>query len=291
MPLTSHSILVGLDTAEGDVRYVRRFVGAVLTADTYLGDDVGGVGVEYVLSNPAGPVMGRVPMDVSTALLRQGDGARFGARIAQLSASASQFAGGHFMAVRTRGTLQVPSPVIANDWMGIFSAYAYDGVAVRSCAELVFLAEENIGAASVGTRAALRIGRTGSGSVESVTTWRIPSAGIGEQSSGPSTCRIVGGSTLTGFRNAGNTAYLDQWTDVGVRRIIGPIAIGSVAADPVASALVEYVSTTQGVLYPRMTQVQRDAIAAPASGLVIYNTTTGKLNLRGAVAWEAITSV
>jgi hypothetical protein len=39
-----------------------------------------------------------------------------------------------------------------------------------------------------------------------------------------------------------------------------------------------------------MTEVQRDAISAPAAGLVIYNTTTNKLNLRVAAAWEVITS-
>jgi hypothetical protein len=56
------------------------------------------------------------------------------------------------------------------------------------------------------------------------------------------------------------------------------------------SAKVQIDSTTQGLLPPRMTETQRDAIASPAAGLIIYNTTTNKLNLRVASAWEIITS-
>lgn len=58
-----------------------------------------------------------------------------------------------------------------------------------------------------------------------------------------------------------------------------------------AAAILNVASTTKGFLPPRMTTAQRDAIAAPPSGLVIYNTTTNKLNVRGAAAWEQVTSV
>ena len=39
-----------------------------------------------------------------------------------------------------------------------------------------------------------------------------------------------------------------------------------------ASALLDMVSTAQGFLPPRMTEAQRDAIATPATGLMVYNT-------------------
>jgi hypothetical protein len=58
-----------------------------------------------------------------------------------------------------------------------------------------------------------------------------------------------------------------------------------------ASAVVSIDSTTQGFLPPRMTTTQKNAIASPASGLVVYDTTLGKLCVRGASAWETITSV
>lgn len=61
-------------------------------------------------------------------------------------------------------------------------------------------------------------------------------------------------------------------------------------ATPNASCLLELVSTTQGLGVPAMTSTQRDAISAPKAGIVIYNTTTGKLNVRVAAAWEAVTS-
>lgn len=39
---------------------------------------------------------------------------------------------------------------------------------------------------------------------------------------------------------------------------------------------------------PAMTTAQRNAIAAPIAGQVIYNTTTGRLNVRTATAWRAL---
>jgi len=58
-----------------------------------------------------------------------------------------------------------------------------------------------------------------------------------------------------------------------------------------ASAEFEVESTTQGFLPPRMTTTQKNAIASPAAGLVVYDTTLGKLCVRGASAWETITSI
>jgi hypothetical protein len=41
---------------------------------------------------------------------------------------------------------------------------------------------------------------------------------------------------------------------------------------PDASSALEIESTTGGILIPRMTETQRDAIVSPASGLMIYQT-------------------
>ncbi len=68
----------------------------------------------------------------------------------------------------------------------------------------------------------------------------------------------------------------------------GNVGIGTAA--PNAAAKLQVDSTTQGFLPPRMTTTQRNAIATPPAGLMIYNTTTNKLNFYNGTAWEAVTS-
>ena len=58
-----------------------------------------------------------------------------------------------------------------------------------------------------------------------------------------------------------------------------------------ASSQLTVNSTTRGFLPPRMTTTEKNAIATPASGLVVYDTTLGKLCVRTASAWETITSI
>lgn len=68
----------------------------------------------------------------------------------------------------------------------------------------------------------------------------------------------------------------------------GSLKVGNTTA-PVASAAVEIVSTTKGMLTPRMTTTQRDAISSPATGLWIYNTTTNVFNYYNGSAWIVTT--
>jgi len=53
------------------------------------------------------------------------------------------------------------------------------------------------------------------------------------------------------------------------------------------SAILDIASTTSGLLIPRMTQAQRDAIASPSAGLQVYNTTTNQLNFYNGTIWTA----
>ena len=52
------------------------------------------------------------------------------------------------------------------------------------------------------------------------------------------------------------------------------IGINSTGATPDASAMLDISSTAKGLLAPRMTTTQQNAITSPANGLLIYNTTT-----------------
>lgn len=67
----------------------------------------------------------------------------------------------------------------------------------------------------------------------------------------------------------------------------GSVGIGTTS--PNASSLLEVKSTTKGVLFPRMTKAQRDLIASPATGLLIYQTdnTTGFYYYNG--GWKVLT--
>ncbi|MBA3664939.1 MAG: tail fiber domain-containing protein [Bacteroidetes bacterium] len=63
------------------------------------------------------------------------------------------------------------------------------------------------------------------------------------------------------------------------------VAINATGAAPVASAMLDITSTTSGFLMPRMTSVQRVAIAAPATGLKVYDTTTNSFWFFNGVIW------
>src|SRR5215471_17425590 len=67
----------------------------------------------------------------------------------------------------------------------------------------------------------------------------------------------------------------------------GPAGIGTTSPNP--SSLLEVVSTSKGVLIPRMTLTQRNAIASPATGLLIYQTTnTPGFYYYSGTAWTAV---
>ena len=67
--------------------------------------------------------------------------------------------------------------------------------------------------------------------------------------------------------------------------------VGIGTATPAASAKLDITSTSQGFLPPRMTTAQRDAIVSPASGLVIFNTTTNGLEFKSSTGWVSLTAV
>ena len=50
-------------------------------------------------------------------------------------------------------------------------------------------------------------------------------------------------------------------------------------------AIAEWQSTTKGILFPRMTNTQRDAISTPPTGLLIYSTTDSELQQYNGSAW------
>ena len=63
---------------------------------------------------------------------------------------------------------------------------------------------------------------------------------------------------------------------------VGINATGAAAAN---SAMLDISSTSSGLLIPRMTSAQRTAIAAPATGLLVYDTTIGSFYYWDGAQW------
>lgn len=64
--------------------------------------------------------------------------------------------------------------------------------------------------------------------------------------------------------------------------------IGIGTPTPHASSALEINSTSKGFLMPRMTTLQRDGITTPATGLLIFNSTSSKFNYYNGTAWIEI---
>lgn len=66
------------------------------------------------------------------------------------------------------------------------------------------------------------------------------------------------------------------------------VAIGTGSPTAHASAMLDVQSTNQGILVPRMTTAQRTAIASPAAGLLVFDTTLGQFHYYNGGSWQAI---
>lgn len=67
------------------------------------------------------------------------------------------------------------------------------------------------------------------------------------------------------------------------------LAIGTSSVD--LSSIVDLTSTTKGMLPPRMTTTQRNAISSPVEGLFVYNTTLNSLDYYDGGSWRSAGSV
>jgi hypothetical protein len=89
-----------------------------------------------------------------------------------------------------------------------------------------------------------------------------------------------GAYPLIFYTNAAERARIDSSGNVGIGTI-----------SPSASAILDAQSTTKGVRMPNMTTTQKNAIASPAAGLMVFDTTLSKLCVYSGTAWETITSI
>lgn len=80
------------------------------------------------------------------------------------------------------------------------------------------------------------------------------------------------------------SAYYPSWFAVGGS------GVGIGTSSPAASAKLDISSTTQGVLFPRLTTTQINAIASPATGLTVYCTTENTICFFNGTTWQKVTS-
>jgi hypothetical protein len=92
------------------------------------------------------------------------------------------------------------------------------------------------------------------------------------------------------YGGAGGTGTLFQvWGDSTTRMLYsyqGNLIIGTDISNQVSSAILQLHSTTKGFLPPRMTTTERNAIASPAAGLIIYNITNNKHQGWNGTTWN-----
>jgi len=82
------------------------------------------------------------------------------------------------------------------------------------------------------------------------------------------------GSSVNGFYTDNQFVFTNE----------GKFAIGTTTPD--ATSILDLTSTTLGVLLPRMTTTQKNAIISPANGLLLYDSTLNKLNVYESSAWK-----
>ena len=85
------------------------------------------------------------------------------------------------------------------------------------------------------------------------------------------------------YNGAVSTIWSKNISTVHLTDLTENLAIGTTTAN--SSAIVDFSSTTKGFLIPRMTTTQRDAISTPASGLIVYNTTTNETQYYNGSTW------
>ena len=66
------------------------------------------------------------------------------------------------------------------------------------------------------------------------------------------------------------------------------VAINTDGSLPDKSAMLDVKSTNMGMLFPRMTESQRNNLSSPANGLLIYNSTSNQFNCYAGGFWNKI---
>jgi hypothetical protein len=228
-----------------------------------------------------------------------------------------------FAGTKARGTLLSPTAVQSGDAITTFLSTAFDGTAGQASAGLSFDAESNassgnapqlisfITGASGGTRTTKMQVRSNGNVLINTTT----DAGFRLDVNG--TARVQGifsalNASNEGIRlrnDTGSLPSIEFWQAVirasitretnngltfncggfAMHTVTGGTIIGGTSRNDLnASAQLQVQSTTKGFLPPRMTTTQKNAIASPATGLQVYDTTLNQMSYYNGTTWTNI---
>jgi hypothetical protein len=96
----------------------------------------------------------------------------------------------------------------------------------------------------------------------------------------------AGSAGNSAIETSGSAPFLLKASSAALTLSNGGVRIASAYGTTNASAQLEVVSTTKGFLPPVMTTTQKNAIATPAAGLVVYDSTTNKLCCYNGSTWN-----
>jgi hypothetical protein len=96
----------------------------------------------------------------------------------------------------------------------------------------------------------------------------------------------VADSFALGWSTITPTILLAKAVPSYINNTFGLVIGGNVVTN--ANTILDIQSTTKGVTFPRMTTTQRDAITGAYAGLMIYNSTTNRLNMHDGTNWREV---
>jgi hypothetical protein len=107
-----------------------------------------------------------------------------------------------------------------------------------------------------------------------------------QNSSGTQNFKVAdNGSVQIGTFNFVSSSVIEN-TTTRLVATTGGVAVNSNYAFANSSSILDVASTTKGFLPPRMTTTQKNAISSPASGLMVYDSTTNKLCCYNGSTWN-----